>query len=128
LPTYVFAIDVSMSSLQLGLFPQIVQSIKVCLDYFQNPEQTSVCFLTYDVNIHFYNMPKDPNGEPTIFWVGDINDPFIPFPKEKLILKVVEDREKIDIFLDKLLTYHTIDQKKTMASTIATGAVIGAAY
>jgi Sec23/Sec24 trunk domain len=76
------------------------------LDYFQNPDQTTVCFLTYDVNIHFYNLPTDPNGEPTILWVGDVNDPFVPYPREKLMLKVVEDREKIDIFLDKLVTLH----------------------
>jgi hypothetical protein len=87
-----------------------------------------VCFLTYDVNIHFYNMPQDPNGEPTILWVGDINDPFVPFPKEKLMMKVVEEREKIDIFLDKLLTFHNVEQKKNMPATIATGAAIGAAY
>jgi hypothetical protein len=35
-----------------------------------------------------------------------VNDPFIPFPKEKLMMKVVEDRVKIDIFLDKLLLLH----------------------
>lgn len=44
--------------------------------------------MTYDINIHFYNMPTDPNGEPTILWVGDVYDPFIPFPKEKLILNL----------------------------------------
>jgi hypothetical protein len=47
-------------------------------------------------------MSSDPNGEPTILWVGDVYDPFIPFPKERLILKLEDDREKIDIFLDKL--------------------------
>ncbi len=54
-------------------------------------------------------MPQDPNGEPTILWVGDIQDPFVPFPKEKLMMKVVEEREKIDIFLDKLLSFHNVE-------------------
>ena len=45
-------------------------------------------------------------------WVGDINDPFVPYPKNKLMMKVVEDREKIDIFLDRLLTLHKVENKK----------------
>lgn len=83
----------------------------MCLDYMQNPENTSVCFITYDVNIQFYTIPLS-GGEPTLLWVGDINDPFVPLPKEKLMLKVIEDRERIDVFLDKLLNMHTPEHKK----------------
>ena len=72
-------------------------------------------------------MPQDPNGEPNILWVGDITDPFIPYPKDKLMMNIVSDREKIDIFLDKLLTMHNVEQKKNMPGTVATGAVISAA-
>jgi hypothetical protein len=72
-------------------------------------------------------MNTDPNGEPTILWVGDIEDPFVPLPKEKLMLRLVEDREKIDIFLDKLPNYHTIDNKKSLSPFICTGAAISAA-
>ena len=43
------------------------------------------------------------------------------------MMKVVEDREKIDIFLDKLLTLHYAEQKKNMPFTISTGAAISAA-
>lgn len=97
------------------------------LDYIPNAENTSICLITYDANIHFYNMNSDPNGEPTILWVGDVIDPFIPLPKEKLILKLVEDREKIDIFLDKLLNYHTMENKKSQPPVTCTGAAISAA-
>jgi hypothetical protein len=84
----------------------------MCLDYIQCPETAQLCFITYDINIHFYNMPQDPNAEPNILWVGDIMDPFIPYPKEKLILRLIEDREKIDIFLDKLITMHNFENKR----------------
>ena len=90
----------------MGVFQQVVQSIKMTLDYFQNPENATICFITYDINLHFYNLPTDPNGEPSIVWVGEVNDPFIPFPKEKLMLKLIEDRERIDVFLDKLVAMH----------------------
>eukprot|EP00349_Pseudokeronopsis_sp_Brazil_P002794 CAMPEP_0202963266 /NCGR_PEP_ID=MMETSP1396-20130829/7245_1 /ASSEMBLY_ACC=CAM_ASM_000872 /TAXON_ID= /ORGANISM="Pseudokeronopsis sp., Strain Brazil" /LENGTH=361 /DNA_ID=CAMNT_0049684321 /DNA_START=1043 /DNA_END=2128 /DNA_ORIENTATION=+ len=97
------------------------------LDFFPNPERTSLCLLTFDVNIHFYNLPADPNGEPTVLWVGDVDNPFVPFPKEKLMLNVVRDREKIDIFLDKLANFHHLENKKHMAATTVTGAALGAA-
>jgi hypothetical protein len=54
-------------------------------------------------------MHTDPNGEPTILWVGDVQDPFVPFPSEKLMLNLLNDREKIDIFLDKLLNFHNLE-------------------
>ncbi len=83
------------------------------LDYIQhNPENTQICFMTYDINIHFYNLSQDPNGEPNVMWVGEIMDPFIPYPREKLMLNLVRDRERIDIFLDKLINMHHLEQKK----------------
>lgn len=42
-------------------------------------------------------------------------------------MNVVDDREKIDIFLDKLVMMHNAEQKKNMPATVATGAVISAA-
>ena len=99
----------------------------MCLDFIPNAENTSICIMTFDVNIHFYNLPQDPNGEPNILWVGDIQDPFVPLPKEKLMLKLVEDRERIDIFLDKLANLHTMENKKHQQGFICTGAAISAA-
>ncbi len=43
------------------------------------------------------------------------------------MLQLVPDREKIDIFLDKLLTLHHPEQKKNMPAAIATGAALGSA-
>ena len=65
--------------------------------------------MTFDNCLQFYNMPSDPNGEPTIMWVADVESPFVPFPKSKLMMNVVNDREKIDIFLDKLINFHNIE-------------------
>lgn len=75
----------------------------------------------------FYNLPKDPNGEPTILWVGETIDPFVPYPREKLMLNLVQDRERIDIFLDKLSVMHNIETKKFQTPFLCTGAAIVAA-
>lgn len=62
-----------------------------------------------------------------MLWVSDQQDPFVPLPKSKLMLKVVEDREKIDTFLDKILTMHTLENKKQQSPYLCTGAAIIAA-
>jgi len=43
--------------------------------------------------------------------VGDVDDPFVPYPKEGLMLNLVEDRERIDTFLDKLITMYYTDTR-----------------
>lgn len=126
-PTYVFVIDVSQFSHPLGLFQQVIQSVKMCLDYIPNAEHASICFVTFDVCIHFYQLSSHVGGDPTVLWVSDQQDPFVPLPKNKLLLKVVEDREKIDAFLDKILTMHTFENKKQQSPYLCTGAAIIAA-
>lgn len=43
------------------------------------------------------------------------------------MLKLVEDRERIDIFLDKLFLLHNLENKKSQPPHICTGAAISAA-
>jgi hypothetical protein len=51
--------------------------------------------------------------DPTIYIVGDIDDPFVPYKTEDLLYNVERDRESIDIFLDKLTQMHSeSDQRK----------------
>ena len=52
--------------------------------------------------MQFYQLSSDPNGEPIVFQVGDSDDPFAPLPAEKLMLKLVDEREQIDLLIDKL--------------------------
>ena len=62
--------------------------------------------MTFDQHMQFYSLPLDPNGEPSILIVADVDDPFTPAPRERLMLNAVQDRERIDSFLDKLLTIY----------------------
>ena len=43
------------------------------------------------------------------------------------MLRLVEDREVIDAFLDKLLVLHNLENKKNLAPFLCTGAAIQAA-
>ena len=48
-------------------------------------------------------MPYDPNGDPSILMVTDVDDPFCPGPKNRLMLNLKEDRDRIDALIDKLI-------------------------
>ena len=43
------------------------------------------------------------------------------------MLKLIDDRERIDIFLDKLILMHNVENKKYQPPHICTGAAISAA-
>jgi hypothetical protein len=47
-----------------------------------------------------------------VYLCGDIMQPFIPFPVDKIMFKVNEDMDRINAFLDKLATIHTPENKK----------------
>ena len=73
-----------------------------------------MCVATFDQAIQFYNVPFDPNAEPSVYWVSDVDDPFVPYPKQGLMLNLKEDRERIDAFLDKLVALYYIDSRKNL--------------
>jgi len=58
---YVFAIDVSFHSVSTGVLADTCRAIKESLDHFPRetdlaPSPVKVGFLTYDRNVHFYNL------------------------------------------------------------------------
>jgi hypothetical protein len=66
------------------------------------PQEKNVemCLLTYDTSLTFYTVAA--SGEITLLHVGEVDDPFIPLPVQKLMMEIVNDREKIDVVIDKI--------------------------
>jgi len=48
LPTFIFCIDISSTSIINNFFYQTVTSIKQCLDYIPNADQAEICVATFD--------------------------------------------------------------------------------
>ena len=125
LPGIVFALDVSCLAIRSGFFSYVIDTIKASLDYMVNPQQTEVLFMTYDHQAcHLYSVSQDPNGEPSIMVMAGLDDPFAPVPRERLMLKLVEDRERIDAFLDKLVSMYQTEERMTNINSTASGAAI----
>jgi hypothetical protein len=97
------------------------------LDYFPHPEGTHLSFVTFDQGIQYYKLPLDENAEPSIFLVNDVEDPFVPLPIDAVKLSVIDDRERIDIFLDKLITMYYTEARKNMPIQTCLGAAMSSA-
>ena len=122
-----FLVDVSMNSHSVGLFQQVVQSIRAAIDYIPNPENSDIAIITFDVTVHYYVMPEDPKNDPSILIQSEVNDPFAPFPREKLLLNLHKDAEKISLLLEKLPTMQTVDTAKTLPNGLCLGAAVSSA-
>jgi len=99
-PHYLFMIDISETSYQLGLPSYIINSIKINLDSIHNYENSYIAFALYDFkNIYYFYIEKD---DVRISIMGDINDPFCPLSLKKLYIKIGSNQEKINSLIEKI--------------------------
>ena len=97
-PTFVFAFDVSYPAIASGLLATAIESVKACLDSLPGAERTQVGILTYDSNVHFYNMRADQTS-PQMLVIPDAQHPYLPQP-EDLLVNLQECRHQVDAALD----------------------------
>ena len=99
-PHYLFMIDISETSYQLGLPSYIINSIQINLDSIHNYENSYIAFALYDFkNIYYFYIEKD---DVRISIMGDINDPFCPLSLKKLYIKIGSNKEKINSLIEKI--------------------------
>ena len=103
IPHYLFMIDISEYSYQLGLPSYVINSIKTNLDSIHNVENSYLGFSLYDSkNVYFFYIEKD---DVRLTIVGDIMDPFCPISLKKLYLKINENKERIEQIMDKINSF-----------------------
>lgn len=87
-PHYLFMIDISETSFQLGLPSYVINSIQSNLESVHNKENSYIGFGLYDQkNIYYFYIEKD---NPRLTIMGDIINPFCPVSLKKLFLKLEE--------------------------------------
>ncbi|KAI4366186.1 hypothetical protein MLD38_022096 [Melastoma candidum] len=99
-PLYFFLIDVSITAARSGMIEVVAQTIKSCLDDLPGSPRTQIGFITFDSNIHFYNMKSSLN-QPQMMVVSDLDDIFVPLPDD-LLVNLSESRSIVETFLDSL--------------------------
>ncbi|PWY98802.1 hypothetical protein BCV70DRAFT_201594 [Testicularia cyperi] len=122
--TYLFAIDVSYSSVRSGALKSSVESIRETLygprdasqegadgapeadpssgPGFGLPHGSRVAIITFDRALHFYNLTAELD-QAQMLVVGDIDEPFVPI-SDGLLADPWESRHLIEGLLDNLPT------------------------
>jgi len=106
-PSYLFVIDVSVEAVQSGLLQVVAAAIKRVLGRLPGAPRTRVGFITYDRDVHFYDLTGGPNGKggPRMLVVSDLNKMFRPFIGD-LLVDVADRRTAIEAFLDSFHLLH----------------------
>ena len=100
IPHYLFMIDITENSFQIGLPLYVINSIQTNLDNFDNVENSYIGFGLYDhKNIYYFYVEKD---DIRLTIMGDMNDPFCPISMKKLYLKINDQREHIEKLIERM--------------------------
>lgn len=122
---YLFLIDVSYSAVTSGLLATTARCIRESLDRIPNADRrTRLGFIAVDSGLHFFNIPRDggENTDTKMMVVSDLDEPFLPTPQD-LLVTLVECRENIEAFLDKLqeMFQNTQNGASAMGSALRAG-------
>ena len=99
-PHYIFMIDISQVSINLGLPNYILDSIQTNFDYFHNMEQSHIAISLYDIkNIYFFYSEKN---DIRISIMSDLNDPFCSVSIKKLFFNIKEQKEDIEKLIERI--------------------------
>ena len=99
-PHYLFMIDISENTYQIGLPAYVINSIQTNLDNFDNVENSYIAIGLYDhKNIYFFYVEKD---DIRLTIMGDMTDPFCPLSMKKFYLKIIEQREQIEKLFERV--------------------------
>jgi protein transport protein SEC24 len=106
-PTYLFAFDVSKPAIESGYLALACATIKSVIEQEVLPgmigERAKVAFLTYDDNVHFYNL-KPTLKQPQMMVITDSENVFMPQP-EDLLVNLQDSYDLVMNLLDNMPMY-----------------------
>lgn len=120
----VILIDTLANSFQSGLLQQVIASLKATLDFIPDPSHTNIGIITYSHILTFYTI-SGADKEPSVIYISDVNFPFAPFPRCKLLFNLQTKRAEINAIFEKISNLH--EEPKVKATHAAFGSCGGAA-
>jgi protein transport protein SEC24 len=112
---FIFVIEVTENSTDLGVTDSIISSLKAIIKEYQN-SKIKIGFITYGDTVQLYNL-KD--GHPQANIMSDIDDPFAPLPPSKILFNISQLTSNITLFEKFIqLTNSSIGKKNCLGSAI----------
>ena len=111
---FLFALEVTSSAVQSGLFAASCRVIQEQLDAIPNDDgRARVGLITFDQRINFYKMtPNEANAK--VLVVADAGEPFLPACSD-LLVNLSECRSQLDALLDQLPQMYSTSSKASSA-------------
>ena len=78
LPTYMFLIDCTSEAVSSGMTFTVCSAIASLLESIPSKERARVAIVTFNSTVSFYEFKTASSGDPTMFVMGDLDDPFCP--------------------------------------------------
>jgi len=123
LPTICFVIEATTKSVQGGLLPQVLWTLRGLLNFMQQPA-SKIAIITFDHALHFYSFSPGQEGARWIT-VSDIEDPFVPCSASTLCIDCLDEAFRGQV--ENLLKDLTAHCQETRAEQAAGGAALKAA-
>eukprot|EP00474_Spongospora_subterranea_P009216 CRZ09674.1 hypothetical protein [Spongospora subterranea] len=103
-PAFVFVIDVSLRSREIGLLATVCETIQGLLDYLPGLPRTKIAIITFDSLVHMYSL-RSTLSRPQMMVLPNLEDLFLPFPEDYLV-DLDESRSLIEVLLQTLPSMH----------------------
>jgi protein transport protein SEC24 len=100
----IFLIDVSYDAVARGMLAAVAKTIGENLKKFAGDKRTKIGFITYDHQLHFYNL-NPALTQPQMMVVPEIDDVFLPCPTD-LIVNLDDSMELVKALMASLPTLH----------------------
>jgi protein transport protein SEC24 len=97
-----FVVECTQNSINFGMAQQVVSSLKATLDLLPDPEHTNVGIITFTNVVQVYVPSGTETGDPTVVMMSDVESPFAPLPRTRLLLNVLKSRPQLDNILAKV--------------------------
>eukprot|EP00479_Gromia_sphaerica_P002263 TRINITY_DN12701_c0_g1_i1.p1 TRINITY_DN12701_c0_g1~~TRINITY_DN12701_c0_g1_i1.p1 ORF type:complete len:172 (+),score=34.60 TRINITY_DN12701_c0_g1_i1:488-1003(+) len=94
-PCYLFAIDVSYPAIVSGVLSVAVNVILASRDQLAMNPNVRVGIITFDGQVHFYNLQSRRDDEPEVLVVGDLENIFVPVPPKTFLYTSARNRKTI---------------------------------
>ncbi|KYQ89636.1 putative transport protein [Tieghemostelium lacteum] len=122
-PCYFFIIDVCYESIVSGMLNCAIQAIRQSLDNLPGESRTRFGIMTFDDQLHLFNLKASPSLRPQMYVVTEMDNVFVP-PFDDFLVNLKDNRELIDNTLNIIQNM----ERKTQKVESCLGSAFKAAY
>jgi len=104
-PAFLFVICVNKRAIESGMTAIACETILSCLKELPGEPRTRIGILTYDSQVHFYQLGGEIT-QPKMIVMSNVEDPYIPLPPDEFVVNISASEDLITNLLAELPKWH----------------------